>query len=209
MPKNLAYPRDRRGKFLHLLAQINFEECPNIEPFPQSGILQLYIGDDDLNGLDFANPLNQDGFRVLYLHQVDKSNAQSDFGFLPEAEFFPLGPSPYSLAFVTQDMPVTIPDYRFEKAFGAISDLPADFLEEYHNRCSGSGHRIGGYPYFTQQNPRYDEHYADKDILLLQIDTDEGNNIMWGDCGVGGFFISSTDLKSRDFSSVLYNWDCC
>jgi len=31
---------------------------------------------------------------------------------------------------------------------------------------------------------------------------------MWGDCGVGNFFINIEDLKNLDFSDVLYNWDC-
>ena len=38
---------------------------------------------------------------------------------------------------------------------------------------------------------------------------DGEDEIMWGDCGVGNFFISSDDLKRLDFSRVLYTWDCC
>ena len=48
-------------------------------------------------------------------------------------------------------------------------------------------------------------------FLLLQIDTDYGANehmIMWGDGGIGNFFIQEDKLKQLDFSSVLYNWDC-
>ncbi|MBQ9182646.1 MAG: DUF1963 domain-containing protein, partial [Neisseriaceae bacterium] len=40
-------------------------------------------------------------------------------------------------------------------------------------------------------------------VLLLQIESDEG--IMWGDCGVGNFFIRPDDLRKRDFSKVLFN----
>ena len=32
--------------------------------------------------------------------------------------------------------------------------------------------------------------------------------ICWGDLGVGNFFINREALKRRDFSRVLYNWDC-
>jgi uncharacterized protein YwqG len=38
---------------------------------------------------------------------------------------------------------------------------------------------------------------------------DAENEIMWGDSGVGNFFIHPEDLKKRDFSKVFYNWDCC
>jgi len=32
---------------------------------------------------------------------------------------------------------------------------------------------------------------------------------MWGDAGVANFFINSADLINKDFSRVMYNWDCC
>lgn len=69
------------------------------------------------------------------------------------------------------------------------------------------GHKLLGYPSFTQSDPRYDT-YAKYDTLLLQIDSD-GDDIMWGDCGVANFFINKEDLKNKDFSKILYNWDCC
>jgi len=43
--------------------------------------------------------------------------------------------------------------------------------------------------------------------LLLQIDS-IGEHILWGDVGVGNFFITEDELKRKDFSKVLYNWDC-
>jgi uncharacterized protein YwqG len=45
--------------------------------------------------------------------------------------------------------------------------------------------------------------------LLFQMDTDDEVGIMWGDSGVANFFIIEEDLKNKDFSRVLYNWDCC
>lgn len=72
--------------------------------------------------------------------------------------------------------------------------------------CDGA--HIGGYPFFTQADPReYEPEYQKLDTVLLQIDTDE--EIMWGDSGVANFFISAEDLAKKDFSRVLYNWDCC
>ena len=65
-----------------------------------------------------------------------------------------------------------------------------------------------GYPYFTQEDPRYNKKFAEYDTLLLQIDS-EGEYVMWGDAGVGNFFIRRQDLVDKNFSDVLYNWDCC
>lgn len=31
--------------------------------------------------------------------------------------------------------------------------------------------------------------------------------LKWGENGIANFFIHPDDLKKRDFSKVLYNWD--
>ena len=55
------------------------------------------------------------------------------------------------------------------------------------------------------------------DLLLFQMDSEfltDGNGnqtgveILWGDMGIANFFIRAEDLLRRDFSRVLYNWDC-
>ena len=83
-------------------------------------------------------------------------------------------------------------------------DKYGEFVDEISN------HQIGGYPYFTQDDPR--EENSPYDFLLFQLDSDyadEKDIVMWGDAGTGNFFISSEKLKNLDFSDVLYNWDCC
>lgn len=73
---------------------------------------------------------------------------------------------------------------------------------------------IGGYPYFTQEDPRgHDDDISDLDMLLFQSAShfwdDTNDEIMWSDAGVANFFIKREDLKNLDFSKVAYNWDCC
>ena len=46
------------------------------------------------------------------------------------------------------------------------------------------------------------------DTMLLQLDTDDSDRIMWGDCGVANFFIEKEALKRGDLSEVMYTWDC-
>ena len=76
-----------------------------------------------------------------------------------------------------------------------------------NDKLFGAGHKIGGYPDYTQNDIR-DEEY---EILLLQIDSEETekNEIIWGDCGIANFFIREKDLKELNFEKVIYNWDCC
>ncbi|MCR5620613.1 MAG: DUF1963 domain-containing protein [Treponema sp.] len=48
------------------------------------------------------------------------------------------------------------------------------------------------------------------DTLLFQMDGDYSGagDIMRGDAGVADFFINRNALRRRDFSDILYNWDC-
>ena len=83
-------------------------------------------------------------------------------------------------------------------------DLPRETCQIIDNLLlkDPTGHKIGGYPYFTQVDPRQenDPHT----FLLLQIDTDEVDNkeILWGDCGVANFFISPEDLSACQFDNL-------
>jgi uncharacterized protein YwqG len=221
--KGEKYPRDYSGNALRLLAQINFEELPDIGLFPPKGILQFYLpADDEVYGLDFDDRTSQDFFRVVYIPDVvkDVSALKTDFravGSLEEG-IFPVVQEA-KLQFCVRHAPVSSWDYQFEKHIGMTSfdlyneyteDINSQSAELYAETFSGAGHKMGGYAHFTQEDPRADKTkgYEDFDVLLLQIDTDYELGIMWGDAGVANFFISSENLKNLDFSEVLYSWDC-
>jgi uncharacterized protein YwqG len=105
--------------------------------------------------------------------------------------------------------PVSAEDYQFEKYIGMTAfDFFKQYGELYEDTFPSLGHKMAGYAHFTQADPRI-EKFSDHEVLLLQIDTDDEHGIMWGDCGVGNFFIKKENLKNLDFSKVLYNWDCC
>lgn len=70
--KNIEdYPITEEGEDLILLAQINFAELPENKVFPSTGILQFFICPNNLYGLDFECPDNQDKFRVVYHKDID------------------------------------------------------------------------------------------------------------------------------------------
>ncbi|HDR7795841.1 TPA: DUF1963 domain-containing protein [Bacillus luti] len=222
LPKNLEHPKDSNGQPMMLLAQLNFEEIPHIEYMPQSGMLQFFVSaDDELFGVDFDHPTNQKDFQIIYHSTIteDLTKLVTDFSYLNtlDLEYFII-PEAAKLTFEVAFQPVTTGDYRFEKTFKDSIDLgkiiddetEVELGELYEELFEGQGHKIGGYPFFTQTDPReYEEKYQQHDILLLQIDTDDSLNIMWGDSGVANFFIRKEDLINLDFSNVLYNWDCC
>lgn len=89
-----------------------------------------------------------------------------------------------------------------------VNDYLEQIDEKYYERFQTWGHKLLGYPAFTQSDPRdYNKEYNKYDTLLLQIDTDD--DIMWGDCGVANFFVNKKDLENMNFNNILYNWDCC
>ena len=213
LPKQREYPCNlNTGKRLQLLAQINFAELPANSIYPQQGILQFYIdSDDDLWGLNFDDQREQIGFRILFFPEV--FNASEKLQALNPDEFIDAdGPvtGQYAVNFKPQMQPISPQDLHFD-AYCLGQELDEeqleDALEQYEQAYSAQGHRLGGYPYFTQADPRdgMGDELAQY-ILLLQIDSDE--QILWGDVGVCNFFIHPDDLKKCDFSAVLYNWDC-
>jgi uncharacterized protein YwqG len=216
LPKNREYPKSSNGQVMSLLAQINFAEVPKLEPFPEKGILQFYIAsDDDLYGMNFEDMTRQENFRILFFPEVakDENNLLTNFDFLPTFDYMPVS-EPCSLTFAQQYEPISVEDYQFEeKIFGENIPEPKEKRYEIYDKYQAlfrpEGHKIGGYPYFTQFDPRANEKYRNKEFrLLLQIDTDGPANIMWGDAGVGNFFIREMDLQKGDFTQVMYNWDC-
>ena len=52
MKDTQEYPMDNQGKPMMFLAQINFEEMPPLEGFPEKGLLQFYIANTDDYGYD-------------------------------------------------------------------------------------------------------------------------------------------------------------
>lgn len=263
LPKGYNFPKDSDGKYMHLLAQLNFEEIftqvPYLAPFPKKGILQFYIGGTDLYGMDLDNLDNQKDFKLLYFAELDKNNFQTDFAFLLDINesYSTLNNQKFSaLQFVDENnCPIDNPlvdcvrehydsplkhqdvnnyqeclalqfsrdnewvgpeDYQFNsffeeqklKQFFDIMEADDYKLNDwYYANLYEIHHKIGGYGYFTQTDPReYSPQYQDHKVVLLHMISDD--EICWGDCGVGNFLIRAEDLEKLDFSQVIYNYDC-
>lgn len=214
LPKGAVWPCAPDGTALFFLAQINFAEAPALAPFPEKGILQFFINDDDLYGMDFDEGEKPDTFRVLFHPEVvqNKAELQTSFPALRDYdELLPHHPEEsYPLRFELAEEVAGMQDYRFHQHFGGdffqqFGEQEWQVMDEFGKAVRPQGHKIGGYAYFTQDDPRRAD---DPMLLLFQLDSDEGMDLMWGDMGVGHFFIREKDLVARDFSKVLYDWDC-
>ena len=242
MPLDFEYPKGRGGIFegrpLRLLAQLNFEKLPHIEKFPQKGILQFFCSDDEEDsayGLNFDSPIEQDGFRVIYHENIitDESRLmpkESMPAFADNTGVFPFNGEFILEAEKPESCLISSEDHHFNdavfKLMGEISGrnitnfreaeeagFGDDLWEKLYELRTFEQTCIGGYPFFTQDDPRgYKEEIAGYDVLLFQCTSffgdDPADEIMWGDVGVANFFISESDLKNLDFSKVAYNWDC-
>ncbi|MCR8746825.1 YwqG family protein [Romboutsia lituseburensis] len=157
------------------------------------------------------------GFFIKFDHEIYMYIIIDDFESWHEDEEFPIQDE-YKLEFEIAKEGITIQDYNFDKLFNnecnksfidtideEVMDEIYDDDEEQKDGCTQ--HKIGGYPFFAQQDPREGEKSLRRfDTLLLQIDTEEDEGIVWGDCGVCNFFINSEDLKNKDFSVVNFDY---
>ena len=201
LPHEMDVPTNKQGNQLRLLAQIN---CADVEldNFPKQGILQFWILNDSMAGLGFEDPADQDGFRIVYHPFVDETVTELELTF-----------KVFGNPFDDESVFPVKGEFALDLTFNEESD------EGYKDEDSPlSGHKIGGFPLNTQYDPRTENDYHN--FLLLQLDSDYAScsdenggyqfreKIMWGDAGVGQFFINREALKLLDFSDVIYHWDC-
>ena len=227
----LPYPTDSQGNKMTLLAQLNFAQLGTEAPLPAQGLLQFFIGQDDVFGIDFDQPDSQKDFRVVYHPEPDPAltleqiqaldlptHVEADCCtpvfqeavFTAEKTVGYMGPEDgrFDALFREVVRAVTGEDIGEQNAYQYLGDADCRCLNDQLNN---TGHRLLGYPFFTQYDPR--EPDSPYDTLLFQLDSDMAEDrkdlVLWGDCGVGNFFINREDLLCRDFSRILYNWDCC
>ena len=222
-PADKEYPVDYKGDKLVLLAQINLSDV-SFDKLPSKGLLQFFVANDDVIGLD-----KDKGSKVVYHEVIDmnvteedirkrgiKSNVdlQDDFLMFPFRNCFSLSFS------VRKDRLYTINEgfdgiasRVLNEKYGHNCDFVWSYLcyEDYKYLEAGVpeySHKMFGYPFFTQDDPRTDLKY---DTLLFQMDSEYDHDkpeIYIGDSGVINFFINSKDLENLNFDDVLYNWDC-
>ena len=241
LPRDMAWPLDSKGVGMELLAQMDCAGLEGLPDFPHRGLLQFFFGLDDVFGMDFDDPTAQKGFRVLYHETVDptvtaaevlakKAEAPKPEG---DARYYTPLFGVYGIRFAPAEAQrINSQDFRaWDKFLAKWNELHGTDIKtqwDYYRATKISGefpapkekapyHQMGGYPYFTQEDPRINAgELANLDVLLFQLDSEMlpreqggGDLVLWGDCGVCNFFINREALRRRDFSRVCYNWDCC
>ena len=196
------YPKDENGNPMFFMAQINLEEMPPLEDFPTKGILQFYVVDDDIYGLE-------DPCKVIYIEEYskDESRLLKENPFESANEYPPFEKSGKAVFTQRQDV-IGFCCNGYNEIANDVNEEEEKILFDF---CYTAGSKMGGYPCFIQNPPVFYEN-GSADILLLQIDVDDGEGtceIMFGDSGNCQFMISREDLLNKNFSNVYYDWACC
>ncbi|RZK97884.1 MAG: DUF1963 domain-containing protein [Hymenobacter sp.] len=205
LPVGTPYPHDELGQPMILLAQVNFAEAPALPPYPTAGILQLFVSPTEW--------VEMDDYCVLF-HPDSAAEAQTYFSFLTP-DLYANSPInvEHTLSFSLATEYGGAEDCRFQPDLGGKSyykylrTLPEEQREELDQYCCNAGHKIGGYAYFAQRDPRAATASRANDVQLLQLDSDE--EISFGDSGLAHLFINPTALQERRFDQAYFYWDCC
>lgn len=229
LPQDFDYPANTRGNPMAFLAQINFEQMPALPHFPRTGMLQFFIeNEDDCYGINFDDLTDRTGYRVIYHAHVDKDTPQGDHDVQVSEYALPF-PADHSYRITFDDttpQAITTHDFGFDETVPNLAQFLNDQADqksydwklhsEYDHWTQAESHRVGGYPYFTQDDVRGWEHSEplSEYVLLFQLvseygDNDESVDVMWGDCGVGNFFIHPDDLANLRFERAFFTMDCC
>jgi uncharacterized protein YwqG len=233
-PKGQPYPAGPDGMPLALLAQLNFSEMPPLPGYPGKGLLQFFIAGTESKAHVYGMPMydakpynpqhfftslqQQQWFRVVYRPQVLQDREQLQSTPLPSnAMMLPITGTA-ALGFTSESEPVSMFDYRFERYLGKSSEK---FFAQFGSQEEAVANnyiafsdkpllaKVGGYSAPTQNDPRLlrpDEDW----IVLLELHgstAEDGLDMMWGDAGMGAFYIRRDDLDKLDFSKVVYYWD--
>ena len=230
IPKGAEIPQTANGDKMMMIAQINCDDLQGLADFPQKGILQFFVlnDEDGLLGLDFDNQTVQDSFRVIYHEKIEEfydenelksiynpynfeesyitNNNESykmNFELISEKERFEdMFYDIFTTICKEKELKQTQEDWLYRKLLNFMQ-----YSENYYSQCDG-------FAFFTQEDPReYNEEYKEFDTVLFQLNSEfDENTRNWkvciGDAGVINFFINREKLKNKDFSEILYNWDC-
>jgi uncharacterized protein YwqG len=207
-----AWPTDAEGAPLEFVAQVDFAELPPLPDFPATGLLQFFIGRDDVFGADFDDPprgsarvlWRRDALQGGHLHpQPALGDDSSPFqhGGVREAGLSLVGePAEHRLPYG---------DWRIEERLeGQLRRPGIEQVDDLLESDDGAPlrHHVGGHPVFTQHDFREPGRFDDYDRTLLRLTSDA--SLLWGDCGEAVFLIRRGDLLNRDFSSAIFYWDC-
>lgn len=221
--RGFEWPRNENGVPQTLVASVDLARLPEtFDWLPREGLLLFFY---DQEQWPWGSDIEEfTGWKVLHVETSTLTGGDAATPpELTEEHRYPAKP----LRPVVVSLPPTLNGDRFDD----LEDISDEQLEAYDEAreavVSGQpNHQIGGYPK-SQQDDTMEEQCAEllDELLnargesttapnpgdwklLLQIDSDEDLEMMWGDCGLLYFWIRKQDAMAKDFSKVWMHSQC-
>lgn len=210
-PEGEEYPIDKNGNPMALLLQINLKKI-DLDGYPKKGILEIYTDKDVNYPSEYAIKYFDEGLNFKKdLPKVDVSNY--------------IIKKPYKISLKKSINYMSPNDYRFENIFcdivnsvyktdlkylGNVDDYfkEFDWFEKLSNSCDKPLVSFGGYPDFTQRDPR-DNEMEEKEECIFKLDSIvDMDNITLGDSGILNVLITKKDIENCNFENGIVTWDC-
>ncbi len=219
LPASLAWPKWKTGE-LSFVVQVNLAELPENDMLPRSGLLSFFY-DREQSAWGF-DPQHKEGFRLWYFPETSRLIRVR----APKGSSFPCARLSFE-PFLSLPDPSVVGDLVLDLENDEIYN---EFLEKYHG--DEPRHQVLGWPRVIQnqmelecqlasnglyvgnasgyQDPRRKELEpgAPDWILLLQIDSDDKTEMMWGDIGTLYVWIRYPDFKQRNFDKAWTILQC-
>jgi|688.fasta_scaffold384576_1 uncharacterized protein YwqG len=223
LPKNFEWPERSDGTRLTFLAQIDLEEIAAFESIqdllPQNGMLSFFYDTEDQPwGSSLAD---KDGWKVCYFPKKNALELYPDENGANE--------QPFSIDWVEEP---SYPDLASDEYFTLPEQARTEYTRFIENCYEEPPvHQLLGHPHLIQSDFRESVEIVERRIdyesvrgddqkkkklfddsrrwrLLLQLDSDEQLNFMWGDGGMLYFCIDEHSLQKHDFSNVWVELQC-
>ncbi len=212
LPIGEEYPT-ADGKPLDLLLQVNLKNI-SLPNFPTSGILEVFTNNDW--PCKFAIKLFDEGRE----YQKKFPKLDYKYPFISKAQKITLSKGIAHMSLNDGQIDSVLCPILNE-VYGVEVESLMDFIdlfeddtgwrwhEDFYNQLACHKMTLGGYPDFTQTDPREDDSELCECLFKIDSGIERVSEISIGDSGIIFGLISSQELSDKNFSNALVDWDCC
>ena len=205
VPDGFQWPKDDENRPLSLLLQIDCRDLASVDTerlLPTSGHLYFFYELDEQNWDGTENSV-----RVIYEETENKELHRADF---PTDLFDGYRLNEKPLSFAVQNSYPSWDDFickcpKYDVSYDVADTVKEKLDSEQSYDTIGS---MLGWADLIQGNIVED---TDDNVLLLQlktIESDDADELMFGDCGTIYFYISRQDLKNKRFDRIKFELQC-
>jgi uncharacterized protein YwqG len=230
LPVDFIWPT-WNGKSQAFIVQIDcavLHTIVQIPDMPETGVLSFFY---DVEAMTWGfDPKDKGSFSVSYFPDTAQLQTLAYPDDIPEHARF----TEQHIAFESSlSIPGMLMHYMHTEVGLSESQLQ-EYISARQEIVPSPRHQVGGYATEIQdvmelscelvthglytgnpdflQDPRYDSikasNWKKEWQLLLQIDSDEKSNMMWGDAGALYFWIKESDLRARQFENMWIQSQC-